>query len=126
MGAKKKLEQNLAVERTELSHERTELSVLRTELAFRNSKLSVEQTHLSFVRTEVSLAGSAAAVYKALPALGVSGTFSVMLAVFLLVWAVYFFVRDRLTYPKLKREIEEMERQKDEIIKQTGMESEGD
>ena len=110
MDKMEKLEQELAVERTDLAHERTDLSVLRTELAFKNSRLSVEQTHLAFVRTEVSLVGSAAAVYKALPALGVSGAFSKALTLFLLVWAVYFFVRDRMTYPKLKREISNMEK----------------
>jgi uncharacterized membrane protein YidH (DUF202 family) len=111
------LEQELAQERTELSYDRTGLSILRTNLAFQNSKLSVEQTHLSFIRTTVSLVGSAAAVYKALPALGVSNTFSMLLALFLLLCAIYFFVRDRLTYPKLKREIKEMEKKKDEIVK---------
>ena len=121
MDQMKKLEQELAVERTDLAHERTDLSVLRTELAFKNSRLSVEQTHLSFVRTQVSLVGSAAAVYKALPALGVSGTFSRALALFLLIWAVYFFVRDRMTCPRLKREISKMEEKMDEIVKKTDL-----
>ncbi len=111
------LEQELAQERTILSHERTDLSVLRTTLAFKNSKLSVEQTHLSFVRTTVSLIGSAAAVYKALPALGVSGTFSTLLSLFLLLAGLYFMILDLLTYPKRKKEIEKMEEKMDEIIK---------
>ena len=111
------LEQELAQERTVLSHERTDLSVLRTTLAFKNSKLSVEQTHLSFVRTTVSLVGSAAAVYKALPALGVSGSFSNALSIFLLLAGLYFLILDLLTYPRRKREIEKMEEKMDEIIR---------
>ncbi len=110
-------EQELALERTELSHERTELSVLRTELSFQNSRLSVEQTHLSFLRTIVSLVGSAATVYKALPAIGVSGVFSTGLAVFLLIAALYFTVKDLRSYPSMKRSIEEMEKRKDELVK---------
>ena len=110
-------ERELALERTELSHERTGLSILRTDLAFNNTKLSVEQTHLSFLRTVVSLLGSSATVYKALPALGVSDTFSSLLSMFLLVSAVYFFIKDRLTYPRLKKEIEKMEQTKADLIK---------
>lgn len=110
------LEQELAQERTELSYDRTGLSILRTNLAFQNSRLSVEQTHLSFLRTIVSLMGSAATVYKALPALGVSGIFSTALSVFLMLAAIFFIVKDRLTYPRLKAEIENMEKQRDEII----------
>ena len=111
-----KIEQELAHERTELSHDRTGLSILRTNLAFQNSKLSVEQTHLSFLRTIVSLVGAAATVYKALPALGVSGAFSTILSLFLMIAAIFFIIKDRLTYPKLKAEIELMERQRDELI----------
>ncbi|MCR5283291.1 MAG: hypothetical protein K6E18_07960 [Lachnospiraceae bacterium] len=111
------LEQKLAQERTSLSYERTNLSVLRTNLSFQNSKLSVEQTHLSFLRTVVSLVGSAATIYKGLPAIGVSATFSTLLSLFLLAAAVYFFVKDRLTYPKLKKEIERMEEEKEEMIR---------
>ncbi len=110
-------EHELALERTELSHERTGLSILRTDLAFNNTKLSVEQTHLSFLRTVVSLVGSAATVYKALPALGVSDSFSTLLSVFFLLSALYFFIKDRLTYPHLKKEIKNMEQMKEELIK---------
>ncbi len=117
----------LALERTELSHERTGLSILRTDLAFNNTKLSVEQTHLSFLRTVVSLVGSAATVYKALPVLGVSETFSTILSVFLIISAAYFFIKDRLTYPRLKKEIAEMEKQKSLIIeKGWGLQKEED
>ena len=111
------LEQQLARERTDLSHERTGLAILRTELAFQNSKLSVEQTHLSFIRTAVALVGSAAAIYKALPALGVSHTVSTILSVFLVIWAGYFIVRDRMITPKLKQAISDMEAQKEELIR---------
>ena len=114
---KENLEQKLAQERTSLSYERTNLSVLRTNLSFQNSKLSVEQTHLSFLRTVVSLVGSAATIYKGLPAIGVSATFSTILSLFLLGAAVYFFVKDRLTYPRLKKEIERMEEEKEEMIR---------
>ena len=113
-------ERELAMERTQLSHERTELSVLRTELAFNNTRLSVEQTHLSFLRTIVSLVASAATIYKALPALGVSYDFSTMLAVFLLLSAGYFIIKDLQTYPRMKRQIEDMEREKELIVQKTG------
>ena len=112
-------ERELALERTELSHERTGLAILRTDLAFHNTRLSVEQTHLSFLRTIVSLVGSSATVYKALPALGVSDLFSTVLALFLLAAAIYFLVKDLLTYPRMKREVEEMERQKASLIAAT-------
>ena len=105
------------IQQMELSYERTNLSVIRTDLAFHNTKLSVEQTHLSFLRTIVSLIGSAATIYKALPALGVSDRFSTVLSVFLILAAVYFTVRDRMTYPRLKKQIEEMEREKEQIVK---------
>ena len=105
------------IQQMELSYERTNLSVIRTDLAFHNTKLSVEQTHLSFLRTIVSLIGSAATIYKALPALGVSDRFSTVLSMFLILAAVYFTVRDRMTYPRLKKQIEEMEREKEQIVK---------
>lgn len=105
------------IQQMELSYERTNLSVIRTDLAFHNTKLSVEQTHLSFLRTIVSLIGSAATIYKALPALGVSDRFSTVLSVFLILAAVYFTARDRMTYPRLKKQIEEMEKEKEQIVK---------
>ncbi len=113
---KSKLEQELALARTDLSYDRTGLSVFRTNLAFQNTKLSVEQTHLSFLRTTVSLIGSAATVYKGLPALGVSNTFSTILSLFLIACAIYFWIKDQMTYPKIKKEIEEMEEQKEKMI----------
>ena len=113
---KNNLEQELALARTDLSYDRTGLSVLRTNLAFQNTKLSVEQTHLSFLRTIVSLIGSAATIYKALPAIGVSDRFSTTIAIFLIASAIYFFIKDQLTYPQMKKEIEHMEQQKEKII----------
>ncbi|MCR5108496.1 MAG: hypothetical protein K6B28_10065 [Lachnospiraceae bacterium] len=115
-GKSSNIEQKLARERTELSYDRTGLSILRTNLAFQSSRMSVEQTHLSYLRTIVSLIGSSATIYKALPALGVSGVFSTILACFLMLSAIYFIIKDRKIYPKLSAEIEEMERQRDEII----------
>ena len=116
MAQEQTTEQKLAMERTELSYERTGLSIIRTDLSFNNTKLSVEQTHLSFLRTVVSLLGSSATIYMGLPAIGVSRLFSTILAVFLLISAVYFFVKDLLTYPRLKKEIARMEKRKEEII----------
>ncbi|MBR3306460.1 MAG: hypothetical protein IKI75_04285 [Lachnospiraceae bacterium] len=113
-------EQELALERTELSYERTALSVIRTNLAFNNTKLSVEQTHLSFLRTIVSLVGSAATVYKALPAIGVSDRFSTALAAALFAAAIYFIAKDLTTYPRLKKEIEEMEKEKNALAEKAG------
>ncbi|MCR5367203.1 MULTISPECIES: DUF202 domain-containing protein [Eubacterium] len=99
-----------------LAYKRTDLSIIRTELAISNTKLSVEQTHLSFLRTIVSLIGSAATIYKALPALGVSNIFSSVLAIFLVLAAVYFIIRDRLTYPRLKAKIKDIEEQKERLV----------
>ncbi|MCR5746883.1 MAG: hypothetical protein K6G03_04175 [Lachnospiraceae bacterium] len=94
----------------ELAVKRTMLSILRTRLSAHNAKLTVEQTHLSFLRTIVSLVGSAATIYAALPALGVSNAISTTIAVFLIIAAIYFTINDRITYPKLKKEVEEIER----------------
>ncbi len=113
-------EQELAEERTALSHERTGLSILRTRLAFNNTELSVEQTHLSFLRTIVSLVGSAATIYTALPALGVPVEFSTAIAVFLLIAAIYFIIKDRMTYPKLKKEIREMRAEATRLAEKAG------
>ena len=75
-----------------LAYKRTDLSIIRTELAISNTKLSVEQTHLSFLRTIVSLIG------------------------FLVLAAVYFIIRDRLTYPRLKAKIKDIEEQKERLV----------
>ena len=70
-----------------LAYKRTDLSIIRTELAISNTKLSVEQTHLSFLR-----------------------------AIFLVLAAVYFIIRDRLTYPRLKAKIKDIEEQKERLV----------
>ncbi|MBR1692610.1 MAG: DUF202 domain-containing protein [Lachnospiraceae bacterium] len=105
----------LAYNQNQLSIERTELSKIRTELAFSNSKLAAERTHLSYLRTIVSLIGSGATIYKALPLLGISHTFTRGLSLFLLLCAVYFIYKDAATYPKLKRRLEEMHRQAEKL-----------
>lgn len=99
-----------------LAVERTELSKIRTDLSFQNSRLAVDQTHLAYLRTIVTLAGSAATVYKALPVLGISEIFSSALALFLLMFAVYFVYKDLTTYPKMKRYLDELEQKTDELI----------
>ncbi len=118
-------EQRLAIERTELSHERTKLSVFRTRLSVHNARLSVEQTHLAFLRTIVSLVGSAATIYAALPALGVSSILTTAISVFLLGAAVYFIIKDRMTYPRLKKEVEDIERMAGEYAVETEPDGEG-
>ena len=52
----------LAYNQNQMALERTNLSKHRTELAFINSKLAVEQTHLSYLRTIVSLIGTGATI----------------------------------------------------------------
>ena len=105
----------MAINQDMLAKERTELSVTRTKLAFYNSKMSLNQTHLAYLRTIVSLIGTAATIYKALPILGVSIIFSTILAVFLLLAAVYFIYKDASVYPKMKRNLEKMEKETSEL-----------
>lgn len=111
MGTKKALAYN----QNQLAVERTEFSKIRTDLAVTNSKLAVEQTHLAYMRTIVSLIGSSATIFKALPIIGVSQYFSNILAIFLLLCAVYFIYKDITTYPRMKRHIEEMQKHADEL-----------
>ncbi|MCQ2521081.1 MAG: DUF202 domain-containing protein [Lachnospiraceae bacterium] len=106
---KMKLKEALARNQDVLARERTELSKVRTELAFKNSRLSVEQTHLAYLRTIVSLIGTAATVFKALPALGISVPFSTGLAIFLMLFAIYFIYKDVKTYPRMKKEMDDLE-----------------
>lgn len=106
---KKEVKKAMAFNQDTMARERTELSKVRTELAFKNSRLSVEQTHLAYLRTIVSLVGSAAAIYKALPAMGISTAFSVGLAGFLMLFAGYFIYKDCKTYPRMKREMDDLE-----------------
>ena len=108
----------MAYNQNALAVERTKLSLIRTELAFTNSKLAVDQTHLSYLRTIVSLIGTGATIYKALPLFGISMVFTTILTVFLLVFALYFIYKDVTTYPKMKRQLEEMEREANELAAQ--------
>lgn len=101
----------LAYNQNQLAVERTEFAKIRTDLAFTNSKLAADRTHLAYLRTVVSLIGSGATVYKALPLLGISHRFTSLLTAFLLIAAVYFIYKDITTYPKMKRHLEEMEKQ---------------
>lgn len=106
-----KYKKALAINQDILAKERTKLSITRTELAFYNSKMSLNRTHLSYLRTIVSLLGAAATLFKALPALGVSNEFSTLISLFLFVFAVYFIFKDATVYPKMKKELEEMEKE---------------
>lgn len=112
----------LAINQNKLAIERTELSKVRTDLSIYNSRLAVDQTHLSYLRTIVSLVGSAATVYKALPALGISEGFSTALAGFLMLFSVYFIYKDLTTYPRMKKYLNELEKKTDELTFKTEQE----
>ena len=114
-----KTKKAMALNQDKLAKERTQLSITRTELAFLNSKMSLNRTHLSYLRTIITLIGSAATLYKALPALGVSLKFTTLLALFLLVFAGYFIYKDATVYPNMKKELEEMEKRTEELKEQT-------
>lgn len=114
-----KTKKALAYNQNHLAVERTEFSKIRTDLAFTNSKLAVEQTHLAYLRTIVSLIGSGATIYKALPLIGVSQYFANGLAVFLFLCALYFIYKDVTTYPKMKRELAEMQEHANDVAVQT-------
>jgi len=105
----------LAYNQNHMAIERTELSKIRTELAFTNTQLSINRTHLSYLRTIVSLIGTGATVYKALPLIGVSQTFTSILTAFLFVSALYFIYKDATTYPKMKKQLQEMKKQSEEL-----------
>lgn len=109
----------LAYNQNQMALERTNLSKYRTELAFINSKLAVEQTHLSYLRTIVSLIGTGATITKALPLIGISQTFSSALAIFLFACSAYFIYKDRTTYPVMKKLIAELEQSASESTKDT-------
>lgn len=114
-----KTKRALAYNQNQLAVERTEFSKFRTDLAFTNSKLAVEQTHLAYLRTIVSLIGGSATIFKALPLLGISQTFTNLLTAFLCIFAIYFIYKDITTYPKLKRHLAELEQQANELATQT-------
>lgn len=107
----------LAYNQNQMALERTNLSKHRTELAFINSKLAVEQTHLSYLRTIVSLIGTGATIIKALPLIGISQAFSTILGLFLFACSAYFIYKDRTTYPVIKKHIEELEQKANESTK---------
>lgn len=104
----------LAYNQNQMAIERTNLSKYRTDLAFTNSKLAVEQTHLSYLRTIVSLIGTGATIIKALPLIGISQAFSTALAIFLFACSAYFIYKDFTTYPTTKKHIEELEKKANE------------
>ena len=114
-----KTKKALAYNQNQLAVERTEFSKYRTDLAFTNSKLAVEQTHLAYLRTIVSLIGSGATIFKALPLLGISQTFTNLLTTFLFIFAIYFIYKDVTTYPKLKRHLADLEQHANELATQT-------
>lgn len=99
----------MAINQNYMAAERTELSKVRTSLALNNSRLAAERTHLSYLRTIVTLLGSAATLYQALPLLGVSKVFTAGLTAFLLLAAAFFIYKDATTYPRLKKELAEIE-----------------
>lgn len=114
-----KFKRAMAYNQNNMAMERTKLSKVRTDLAFHNSRLSVEQTHLAYLRTIVTLIGTSVTVYKVMPVLGISATFYVGLAVFFMAFAVYFIYKDVVTYPRMKRYLDELERKSNEIVDET-------
>ena len=86
----------MAINQNYMATERTELSKVRTSLALNNSRLAAERTHLSYLRTIVTL-------------LGVSKVFTAGLTAFLLLAAAFFIYKDATTYPRLKKELAEIE-----------------
>ena len=109
----------LAYNQNNLAVERTEFAKIRTDLALTNSRLAIDRTHLSYLRTIVSLIGSGATLYKALPLIAVSFTFTTMISGFLFLFAIYFIYKDATTYPKMKRKLHAMEKQTNELARKT-------
>lgn len=114
-----KTKKALAYNQNQLAVERTEFSKFRTDLAFTNSKLAIEQTHLAYLRTIVSLIGSGATIFKALPLLGISQSFTNVLTAFLFIFAAYFIYKDITTYPRMKKHIAELEKNANDLATQT-------
>ncbi len=114
-----KTKRAIAYNQNQLAIERTEFSKIRTDLSFTNSHLAADRTHLAYLRTIVSLIGSSATIYKALPLLGVSSHFTLLLTTFLLLSSIYFIYKDATTYPKIKRHLHEMEKKASELATQT-------
>ncbi len=109
----------MAINQNHMAAERTELSKVRTSLALNNSRLAAERTHLSYLRTIVTLLGSAATLYQALPLLGVSKVFTAGLTAFLLLAAAFFIYKDATTYPRLKKELAEIEQRISVLAEET-------
>ena len=109
----------MAINQNYMAAERTELSKVRTSLALNNSRLAAERTHLSYLRTIVTLLGSAATLYQALPLLGVSKVFTAGLTAFLLLAATFFIYKDATTYPRLKKELAEIEQRISSLADET-------
>lgn len=114
-----KVKQAMALNQNSMAVERTKLAKVRTDLAFHNSRLSVEQTHLAYLRTIVTLIGTSITVYKVMPVLGISASFYIGLAVFFLLFAVYFIYKDAVTYPSMKKKLDELEAKADELVRET-------
>ena len=114
-----KTKKALAYNQNQLAIERTELSKIRTDLSFTNSHLAADRTHLSYLRTVVTLIGSGATIYKTFPLLGVSSHFTLLLTAFLIFSALYFIYKDATTYPKIKRYLAKMEKQANDLATQT-------
>lgn len=114
-----KMKKALEFNQNELAVERTEFAKIRTDLAFTNSRLAAEQTHLAYLRTIVSLVGSGATIYKALPILGISQQFTVILTTFLILAAIYFIYKDVTTYPRIRRHLEKMENKASALSEKT-------
>ena len=114
-----KTNEAVAYNQNNLAVERTEFAKIRTDLAITNSQLAVDRTHLAYLRTIVSLIGSGATLYKALPLLGVNGTFTVGISGFLLLAAGYFIYKDASTYPRMKRQLQDMIERASELAEQT-------
>ena len=109
----------MAINQNRMAAERTEFSKIRTKLTLNNSRLAAERTHLSYMRTIVTLTGSAATLYQTLPLLGVSNVFTIGLSVFFLLAVAFFIYKDATTYPKLKKEITELEQHVNELAAET-------
>lgn len=113
------VDEAMAINQNRMAAERTELSKIRTKLTLSNSRLAAERTHLSYMRTIVALTGSAATLYQTLPLLGVSRIFTIGIAVFFLIAVIFFIYKDASTYPKLKKEIDELEKHVSELSIET-------
>ncbi len=119
---KMKTKTAMALNQDKLAKERTELSVTRTKLAFLNTKMALNRTHLSYLRTVVTLIGSGATLYKALPIIGVSMKFTSFISAFLFIFAGHFIYKDASVYPKMKKELDDMEAKTKELTNQTSEE----